>query len=165
MAERLAQPRSGQQIGFEAGLLVVPDDPIIPFIEGDGTGPDIWRATQYVIDEVVKKIYGGKKRAAWYEVFAGDKAKEKYDEHLPQETLDAISRYRVSIKGPLSTPTGGGIRSLNVTLRQILDLYACVRPVRYFKGVPSPVKEPEKVDMVIFRENTEDVYAGIEWSA
>ena len=165
MAERLAPPRSGQPIGFEAGLLVVPDDPIIPFIEGDGTGPDIWRATQYVIDEVVKRIYGGKKRAAWYEVFAGDKAKEKYDEHLPQETLDAIARYRVSIKGPLSTPTGGGIRSLNVTLRQILDLYACVRPVRYFKGVPSPVKEPEKVDMVIFRENTEDVYAGIEWPA
>ncbi|MDQ6801387.1 MAG: isocitrate dehydrogenase (NADP(+)) [Acidobacteriota bacterium] len=165
MSEKLAPPKLGQRIGFEAGLLVVPDDPIIPFIEGDGTGPDIWRATQYVIDGAVKKIYGGKKQAMWYEVFAGDKANEKYKEYLPKETLDALSYYRVSNKGPLSTPVGGGIRSLNVTLRQILDLYACVRPVRYFDGVPSPVKEPEKVDMVIFRENTEDVYAGIEWPA
>ena len=165
MSEKLAPPRLGQRIGFEAGRIVVPDDPIIPFIEGDGTGPDIWRATQYVIDGAVKKIYGGKKKAEWYEVFAGDKANEKYGEYLPQETLDALSYYRVSIKGPLSTPVGGGIRSLNVTLRQVLDLYACVRPVRYFDGVPSPVKEPDKVDMVIFRENTEDVYAGIEWPA
>jgi isocitrate dehydrogenase len=165
MSEKLAPPKLGQRIGFEAGRIVVPDDPIIPFIEGDGTGPDIWRATQYVIDGAVKKVYGGKKQAMWYEVFAGDKANEKYKEYLPQETLDALSYYRVSIKGPLSTPVGGGIRSLNVTLRQILDLYACVRPVRYFDGVPSPVKEPDKVDMVIFRENTEDVYAGIEWPA
>ena len=165
MAERLAPPKSGQRIGFEGGRLIVPDDPIIPYIEGDGSGPDIWRATQYVIDGAVKKIYGGKKRAAWYELFAGDKAKEKYDDYLPKETLDALAYYRVSIKGPLSTPVGGGIRSLNVTLRQMLDLYACVRPVRYFNGVPSPVREPEKVDMVIFRENTEDVYAGIEWPA
>jgi len=165
MAERLAPPKLGQRIGFEGGRLIVPDDPIIPYIEGDGSGPDIWRATQYVIDGAVKKIYGGKKRAAWYEVFAGDKAKEKYDDYLPKETLDALAYYRVSIKGPLSTPVGGGIRSLNVTLRQMLDLYACVRPVRYFNGVPSPVREPEKVDMVIFRENTEDVYAGIEWPA
>src|SRR6266550_3830262 len=165
MSEKLAPPRLGQRIGFEAGLIVVPDDPIIPYIEGDGTGPDIWRATKYVIDEVVKKIYAGKKRVEWYEVFAGDKANEKYKDYLPKETLDALAYYRVSIKGPLSTPVGGGIRSLNVTLRQILDLYGCVRPVRYFKGVPSPVREPEKVDMVIFRENTEDVYAGIEWPA
>jgi isocitrate dehydrogenase len=165
MSEKLAPPRLGQRIGFEAGLIVVPDDPIIPFIEGDGTGPDIWRATKYVIDGVVKKIYAGKKRVEWYEVYAGDKAFEKYKDYLPKETLDALAYYRVSIKGPLSTPVGGGIRSLNVTLRQILDLYGCVRPVRYFKGVPSPVREPEKVDMVIFRENTEDVYAGIEWPA
>jgi len=165
MSAKLAPPKSGQRIGFEAGRIVVPDDPIVPYIEGDGTGPDIWRATQYVVDGAVKKVYGGKKRFAWYEVFAGDKAKEMYGEYLPEETLDALREYRVSIKGPLSTPVGGGIRSLNVTLRQVLDLYACVRPVRYFNGVPSPVKEPEKVDMVIFRENTEDVYAGIEWPA
>ena len=165
MSEKLAPPKLGQRIGFEAGRIVVPDDPIIPYIEGDGTGPDIWRATQYVIDGAVKKVYGGKKQAMWYEVFAGDKANEKYKEYLPKETLDALSHYRVSIKGPLSTPVGGGMRSLNVTMRQVLDLYACVRPVRYFDGVPSPVKEPEKVDMVIFRENTEDVYAGIEWPA
>lgn len=165
MSETLAPPKSGQRIGFEAGHIVVPDDPIIPFIEGDGTGPDIWRATQYVIDGAVKKVYGGKKQAMWYEVFAGDKANEKYKEYLPKETLDALAHYRVSIKGPLSTPVGGGIRSLNVSMRQVLDLYACVRPVRYFEGVPSPVKEPQKVDMVIFRENTEDVYAGIEWPA
>jgi isocitrate dehydrogenase len=165
MSAKLAPPKSGQRIGFEAGRIVVPDDPIVPYIEGDGTGPDIWRATQHVVDGTVKKVYGGKKRFAWYEVFAGDKAKEMYGDYLPEETLDALRQYRVSIKGPLSTPVGGGIRSLNVTLRQVLDLYACVRPVRYFNGVPSPVKEPEKVDMVIFRENTEDVYAGIEWPA
>jgi isocitrate dehydrogenase len=165
MSERLVPPKLGQRIEFEAGRIVVPDDPIIPFIEGDGSGPDIWRATQYVMDGTVQKVYGGKKKIAWYEVFAGDKATVKLKEVLPQETLDALKYYRVSIKGPLSTPVGGGIRSLNVTLRQVLDLYACVRPVRYFKGVPSPVREPEKVDMVIFRENTEDVYAGIEWPA
>jgi isocitrate dehydrogenase len=165
MSERLAPPKLGQRIDFEAGRIVVPDDPIIPYIEGDGTGPDIWRATQYVIDGTLQKVYGGKKKIAWYEVFAGDKATVRFKEFLPQETLDALAYYRVSIKGPLSTPVGGGIRSLNVTLRQVLDLYACVRPVRYFKGVPSPVREPQKVDMVIFRENTEDVYAGIEWPA
>jgi isocitrate dehydrogenase len=165
MTNRFAVPTSGTRIGFENDQIVVPDDPIIPFIEGDGVGPDIWRATQHVLDGAVAKIYGGKKRFAWYEVFAGDKAKEKYGEYLPQETLDAAAHYRVSIKGPLSTPVGGGIRSLNVTMRQVLDLYACVRPIRYFNGVPSPVKEPGKVDMVIYRENTEDVYAGIEWPA
>ncbi|HKB78641.1 MAG TPA: isocitrate dehydrogenase (NADP(+)) [Thermoanaerobaculia bacterium] len=165
MSSHLNPPKDGTQIGFQSGNIVVPDDPIIPFIEGDGTGPDIWRATRYVIEGAVKKIYGGKKRIAWFEVYAGDKAKELYGEYLPQETLDTIAGYRVAIKGPLTTPVGGGIRSLNVTLRQVLDLYACVRPVRYFNGVPSPVKEPQKVDMVIFRENTEDVYAGIEWPA
>ena len=161
----MAPPRLGQKIEYEAGRIVVPDDPIIPYIEGDGTGPDIWRATQFVVDGTLQKVYGGKKRAAWYEVFAGDKANEKYGDYLPQETLDALKEYRVSIKGPLSTPVGGGIRSLNVTLRQVLDLYACVRPVRYFNGVPSPVKQPADVNMTIFRENTEDVYAGIEWQA
>jgi isocitrate dehydrogenase len=156
---------SGTRIDYQNGRIVVPDDPIIPYIEGDGTGPDIWRATQYVIDGAVAKVYGGKKKISWKEVFAGDKAKEKFDDYLPQETLDQVAHYRVAIKGPLSTPVGGGIRSLNVTLRQVLDLYACVRPVRYFDGVPSPVKKPQDVDMVIFRENTEDVYAGIEWPA
>ena len=156
---------SGTRIDYSDGRIVVPDDPIIPFIEGDGTGPDIWRATQYVIDGTVAKVYGGKKKIVWKEVYAGDKAKEKFDDYLPQSTLDEISHYRVAIKGPLSTPVGGGIRSLNVTLRQVLDLYACVRPVRYFDGVPSPVKHPENVNMIIFRENTEDVYAGIEWQA
>jgi isocitrate dehydrogenase len=165
MAERIAHPTSGTRIGYESSKLVVPDDPIIPYIEGDGTGPDIWRATRIAIDGVVEKVYGGRKKIHWHEVFAGDKAFEKFGEYLPQETLDHLAHYRVSIKGPLSTPVGGGIRSLNVTLRQVLDLYACVRPVRYFDGVPSPVKEPHRVDMVIFRENTEDVYAGIEWPA
>jgi isocitrate dehydrogenase len=164
-SERLPKPTSGTRIGFENGKIVVPNDPIVPFIEGDGTGPDIWRATQVVLDGAVSKIYGGKKKFAWYEVYAGDKATVKFNEVLPQETLDALAYYRVSIKGPLGTPVGGGIRSLNVTMRQVLDLYACVRPVRYFDGVPSPVREPGKVDMVIFRENTEDVYAGIEWPA
>jgi isocitrate dehydrogenase len=161
----MTEPQSGTRIDFRDGKLVVPDDPIVPFIEGDGTGPDIWRATKYVLDGTVDKVYGGKKKFHWYEVLAGDKAFASTGEYLPQATLDAIRDYRVSIKGPLSTPVGGGIRSLNVTLRQVLDLYACVRPVRYFEGVPSPVKEPGKVDMVIFRENTEDVYAGIEWPA
>ncbi|OCC14392.1 Isocitrate dehydrogenase [NADP] [Dissulfuribacter thermophilus] len=145
------------------GSIVCPDNPIIPFIEGDGIGPDIWRATQMVIDAAVEKAYGGKRKIQWLEIYAGEKAKDKTGEWLPKETLDAIKEYVVAIKGPLTTPVGEGIRSLNVTLRQELDLYACVRPVRYFKGVPSPVKHPEAVDMVIFRENTEDVYAGIEW--
>ncbi|HYC92166.1 MAG TPA: isocitrate dehydrogenase (NADP(+)) [Thermoanaerobaculia bacterium] len=165
MANRIADPVSGTRIGYENNTLVVPDDPIVPYIEGDGTGPDIWRATRHVVDGVVNKVYGGKRKIHWHEVYAGDKAFGLFSEYLPQETLDHLAMYRVSIKGPLSTPVGGGIRSLNVTLRQVLDLYACVRPVRYFEGVPSPVREPQKVDMVIFRENTEDVYAGIEWPA
>jgi len=165
MTDSIPQPDSGTRIDYRNGSIVVPDDPIIPFIEGDGTGPDIWRATQYVLDGAVAKIYGGRKKFYWLEVLAGDKAMEQRGEYLPQETLDALAHYRVSIKGPLSTPVGGGIRSLNVTMRQVLDLFACVRPVRYFDGVPSPVKEPGKVDMVIYRENTEDVYAGIEWPA
>jgi isocitrate dehydrogenase len=165
MTDSIPQPESGTRIDYRNGSIVVPDDPIVPFIEGDGTGPDIWHATRYVLDGAVTKIYGGKKKFHWLEVLAGDKAKEQRGEYLPQETLDALAHYRVSIKGPLSTPVGGGIRSLNVTMRQVLDLFACVRPVRYFDGVPSPVKEPGNVDMVIYRENTEDVYAGIEWPA
>ncbi len=145
------------------GTIESPDCPIIPFIEGDGIGPDIWHATQMVLDAAVEKAYDGKRKIFWKEIYAGEKAKERTGQWLPKETLDAIREYVVAIKGPLTTPVGEGIRSLNVTLRQELDLYACVRPVRYFKGVPSPVKRPEDVDMVIFRENTEDVYAGIEW--
>ncbi|HEY4590260.1 MAG TPA: isocitrate dehydrogenase (NADP(+)) [Thermoanaerobaculia bacterium] len=147
------------------GTLAVPDQPIIPFIEGDGTGPDIWRATRRVLDGAVEKVYGGARSIAWFEVLAGEKAHNQTQDWLPQDTIDAIQQYRVAIKGPLTTPVGGGIRSLNVALRQILDLYACVRPVRYYPGVPSPVKEPQKVNMTIFRENTEDVYAGIEWKS
>jgi isocitrate dehydrogenase len=147
------------------GTLEVPDHPIIPFIEGDGTGPDIWRASVRVLDAAVAKEFGGKKKIAWTEVYAGEKAKNQFDSWLPDETLEAFKTYLVGIKGPLTTPIGGGIRSLNVAIRQMLDLYVCLRPVRYFKGVPSPVKQPEKVDMVIFRENTEDIYAGIEWAA
>jgi isocitrate dehydrogenase len=148
-------------------MLQVPDNPIVAFIEGDGTGPDIWNASQPVLDAAVQKAYNGQRRIAWMEIFAGDKANEVYGEiiWLPQETLDVIDEYLVAIKGPLTTPVGGGIRSINVALRQRLDLYACVRPVRYFSGVPSPVRQPELVDMVIFRENTEDIYAGIEWEA
>jgi isocitrate dehydrogenase len=142
---------------------IVPDNPIIPFIEGDGTGRDIWKATRRVCDAAVEKAYGGKRRVVWYEVFAGEKAKTRFDEWLPQGTLDAITEFRIAIKGPLTTPVGGGFRSLNVTLRQLLGLYACWRPVRYFPGVPAPVKHPERMNVVIFRENTEDVYAGIEW--
>ncbi len=156
-------PADGQPIRWINRELEIPDRPIIPFIEGDGIGPDIWRATQTVVDEAVEKTYSDSKSIAWMEILAGAKAKELTDEWLPAATTDAIREYRVAIKGPLTTPVGGGIRSLNVTLRQTLDLYACVRPVRYIPGVPSPVREPKRVDMVIFRENTEDVYAGIEW--
>ena len=154
----------GERITMESGRLSVPDHPVIPFIEGDGTGPDIWRASQLVFDAVVKKAYGGRRSIQWVEVLAGEKSKEKLDNWLPDETLETISSHLIAIKGPLSTPVGGGFRSLNVALRQELDLYACVRPVRYFEGVPSPVKRPEDVNMVIFRENTEDIYAGIEWA-
>jgi isocitrate dehydrogenase len=147
------------------GRLEVPDQPIVPFIEGDGTGPDIWRASQVVFDAAVAKAYGGKRRIAWMEVFAGEKAFNRFKDWLPEETVTAFKEFVVGIKGPLTTPVGGGIRSLNVTLRQVLDLYVCLRPVRWFAGVPSPVKHPEHVDMVIFRENTEDIYAGVEWSA
>src|SRR3990170_4529692 len=158
-------PSSGDRITFDNGNLEVPDNPIIPFIEGDGTGPDIWRASVRVFDAAVERAYEGERRISWMEVFAGEKSFSRYKDWLPQETVDAMQEFRVSIKGPLTTPVGGGIRSLNVTLRQVLDLYACIRPVRYFEGVGAPVKEPEKVDVVIFRENTEDVYAGIEWKA
>ncbi len=158
-------PQDGQAIEHKEGRLTVPDRPIIPFIEGDGTGPDIWRASQRVFDAAVEKAYGGKRRIAWAEVYAGEKAKNLFDNWLPDETVDAFRKYLVGIKGPLTTPVGGGIRSLNVALRQMLDLFVCLRPVRWFKGVPSPVKHPEKVNMVIFRENTEDIYAGIEYAA
>ncbi|MEK3903477.1 MULTISPECIES: NADP-dependent isocitrate dehydrogenase [unclassified Paenibacillus] len=161
--EQYDLPTEGEQITIEDGKLLVPDQPIIPFIEGDGTGRDIWKASKRVLDAAVEKAYGGKKKIAWYEVFAGEKAFNTYGEWLPNDTLEAIREYIVAIKGPLTTPIGGGIRSLNVALRQELDLYVCLRPVRYFDGVPSPVKHPELVDMVIFRENTEDIYAGIEY--
>ena len=155
----------GHTIEVKGGKLQVPDDPVIPYVEGDGTGPDIWRASQTVFDAAVKKAYGGRRRIVWHEVLAGEKARAQVGDWLPQETVEAIRTYKVSIKGPLTTPVGGGIRSLNVTLRQELDLYQCIRPVRWFKGVPSPMREPHKVDVVIFRENTEDVYAGIEYKA
>ena len=158
---------AGEKITMRDGKLNVPDHPIVPFIEGDGTGADIWAASVRVLDAAVEKAYGGKKKISWMEVYAGDKANEVYGEvvWLPEETNTAIREYLVGIKGPLTTPVGGGIRSINVALRQILDLYACLRPVQYFDGVPSPVKQPELVDMVIFRENTEDIYAGIEFQA
>jgi isocitrate dehydrogenase len=156
---------TGEAITMNAGRLEVPSTPVLPFIEGDGTGPDIWRASQLVFDGAVARAYGRKRRIAWLEVLAGEKAKNKTGSWLPDETLAAIDRYLVAIKGPLTTPVGGGFRSLNVALRQKLDLYACVRPVRYFPGVPSPVKAPQDVNMVIFRENTEDIYAGIEYKA
>src|ERR1700677_3222338 len=159
----VAVPVDGKKIGYAAGKYDVPDNPVIPFIEGDGTGRDIWKASLRVFDAAVERAYKGKRRVAWYEVFAGEKAKAKFDNWLPDDTVDAIREFRVAIKGPLTTPVGGGIRSLNVALRQILDLYCCVRPVKYYKGVPSPVKNPERMDVVIYRENTEDVYAGIEW--
>jgi isocitrate dehydrogenase len=158
-------PADGEVITMRDGRLHVPSHPIIPFIEGDGTGPDIWRASQVVFDAAVEKAYGGARRIAWFEVLAGEKSKKLLDDWLPNDTMQSISHHLVAIKGPLTTPVGGGFRSLNVTLRQQLDLYACVRPVRYFQGVPSPVKRPEDVDMVIFRENTEDIYAGIEYAA
>ncbi len=157
-------PANGQAITIANGKLSVPDRPIIPFIEGDGTGRDIWRASVRVFDAAVKKAFGGTKKIAWMEVFAGEKSFTKYNSWLHDETVPAFQEYLVGIKGPLTTPVGGGIRSLNVALRQLLDLYVCLRPVRYFTGVPSPVKRPEKVDMVIFRENTEDIYAGIEYA-
>jgi isocitrate dehydrogenase len=165
--DKIVVPAEGEKITLDGGKLHVPDNPIICFIEGDGTGVDIWAASQPVLDAAVAKAYGGQRKIAWMEVYAGDKANDVYGEviWLPQETLDAIDEYIVAIKGPLTTPVGGGIRSINVALRQRLDLYACVRPVQYFNGVPSPVKQPELVDMVIFRENTEDIYAGIEWEA
>ncbi|MFK7848458.1 MAG: NADP-dependent isocitrate dehydrogenase [Rhodothermales bacterium] len=162
---KLVTPSEGARITMENGKLVVPDNPILPFIEGDGIGPDIWRAAQHVFDSAVAKAYGGSKKISWFEVYAGEKAFAKYNEWLPNDTLEAIRHHLVSIKGPLTTPVGGGIRSLNVALRQKLDLFACVRPVRYFDGVPSPVKAPEKINMIIFRENSEDIYAGIEYEA
>jgi len=160
-----AVPAGGHAIGYSGGELQVPDAPVIPFIEGDGTGRDIWRASRRVFDAAVERAYGGKRHVAWFEVFAGEKAFNIFKEWLPNDTVDAIRDFRVAIKGPLTTPVGGGIRSLNVALRQILDLYSCERPVRYYAGVPSPVRQPEKMDIVIFRENTEDVYIGIEWKS
>ncbi len=167
---KLNPPTSGSKITIKKGILSVPDHPIIPFIEGDGTGPDIWNASVIVFDAAVAKAYGGKRKISWFETYAGEKAKQVYGDacpanFLPDETLEVMKEYLISIKGPLTTPVGEGIRSLNVTLRQVLDLYVCLRPVRYFAGTPSPVKHPEKISMVIFRENTEDIYAGIEWPA
>ena len=156
-------PTDGKPIEYSNGQFTIPDNPIIPFIEGDGTGRDIWKASQRVFDAAVEKAYGGKRAIKWFEIFAGEKAYRQFSTWLPDDSVNAARDLRVSIKGPLTTPVGGGIRSLNVALRQILDLYACVRPVKYYQGVPSPVKHPEKVDIVIFRENTEDVYSGIEF--
>src|SRR5947208_1980060 len=157
-------PPQGEKISIKSGKLSVPDNPVLPFIRGDGTGPDIWAASQRVFNAAVKKAYGGKRDIAWFEVYAGEAAKNKFDNWLPDDTIDAFKEYLVGIKGPLTTPIGGGIRSLNVAVRQLLDLYVCLRPVQYFQGVPSPVKHPEKVNIVIFRENTEDIYAGIEYA-
>ncbi|MCX6882372.1 MAG: isocitrate dehydrogenase (NADP(+)) [Verrucomicrobia bacterium] len=165
MAYTNITPPSGGKITVNAGKLNVPNNPVIPFIRGDGTGPDIWAASVRVFDAAVQKAYGGEKKIEWFEVFAGESAKNKFDNWLPDDTVAAFNEYLVGIKGPLTTPVGGGIRSLNVALRQMLDLYVCLRPVQYFTGVPSPVKHPEKVEMVIFRENTEDIYAGIEYAA
>jgi isocitrate dehydrogenase len=164
-APKLTPPPQGAKISIRNGKLIVPGNPIIPFIEGDGTGPDIWRACVRVMDAAVQKVYGGRRKIHWLEIYAGEKSNKLYGSWLPDETVAACREYLVSIKGPLTTPVGGGIRSLNVALRQLLDLYVCLRPVRWFKGVPSPVKHPEKVDMVIFRENTEDIYVGIEFEA
>jgi isocitrate dehydrogenase len=162
--DKLNEPKQGKRIELKDGHLDVSDNPIIPFIEGDGVGVDIWAASIRVFDSAVEKAYAGKRKIEWFEIYAGDKAKEKYGEWLPEDTLKAIDHYHVAIKGPLTTPIGGGYRSLNVTMRQVLNLFACVRPVKYIPGVPSPVREPEKIDMIVFRENTEDVYSGIEWS-
>jgi len=161
--DKVTLPARGELIQLVKGSLVVPDHPIIPFIEGDGVGPDIWAAAVRVFEKAVERAYGGRRSIVWFEVFAGEKAKTKYGELLPRDTLDAVRRCLVAIKGPLTTPVGGGFRSLNVTMRQEMGLYACIRPVRYFRGIGSPVRHPEMVDLVIFRENTEDVYAGIEW--
>src|ERR1700681_3494990 len=160
----LTPPSSGTAISRRGGQLVVPDHPIIPFIEGDGTGPDIWRASVRVLDAAVQSAYGGTRKISWMEVYAGEKSFKQFNNWLPDETVEAFRTYLIGIKGPLTTPVGGGIRSLNVALRQMLDLFVCLRPVRWVVGVPSPVKHPEKVDMVIFRENTEDIYAGIEYA-
>ena len=159
----LPVPADGEAIQVRDGKFIIPNNPIIPFIEGDGTGRDIWKASRRVFDAAVENAYGGERRVVWYEIFAGQKAYNQFESWLPDDTLAAIRQFHIAIKGPLTTPVGGGIRSLNVALRQLLTLYVCMRPVRYFAGVPSPVKEPEKLDVVIFRENTEDVYAGIEW--
>src|SRR5580700_8137178 len=164
-AEKISAPAGGAKMSISKGRLIVPDNPIVPFIEGDGTGPDIWRASVRVMDAAVQKAYRGRRKIHWLEVYAGEKANKLLNTWLPDETVTACRDYLVSIKGPLTTPVGGGIRSLNVALRQLLDLYVCLRPVRWFKGVPSPVKNPQKVDMVIFRENTEDIYVGIEFEA
>src|SRR6201991_2244166 len=164
-ASKITPPAQGAKISIRDGKLSVPDNPIIPFIEGDGTGPDIWRASVRVMDAAVAKAYGGKRKIHWMEVYGGEESNKLFSSWLPDETVAACREYLVSIKGPLTTPVGGGIRSLNVALRQMLDLYVCLRPVRWFKGVPSPVRHPEKVDMVIFRENIEDIYAGIEFEA
>ncbi|MFW5766533.1 MAG: NADP-dependent isocitrate dehydrogenase, partial [Coleofasciculus sp.] len=165
MYEKITPPDTGSRITFEDGKPIVPDDPIIPFIRGDGTGVDIWPATQKVIDAAVQTAYGGKRNITWFKIYAGDEACDKYGtyQYLPEDTLTAIKEYGVAIKGPLTTPIGGGIRSLNVALRQINDLYACVRPCKYYPGTPSPHKQPEKLDLIIYRENTEDIYLGIEW--
>ena len=163
MFEKITVPKDGEKITGTSDKIQVPDNPIIPYVEGDGIGTDITRAMHIVVDAAVEKAYGGKKRIAWMEVYAGEKANERYGSYLPEETLKAFTEFKVAIKGPLTTPVGGGFRSLNVSIRQMLELYACVRPVRFLKGTPSPVKRPEKLDIVIFRENTEDVYAGIEW--
>src|ERR1043166_3020025 len=165
MAYKDVTPPAGGKISIKSGKLNVPDNPVIPFIRGDGTGPDIWAAGERVFEAAVQKAYGGKRKLVWFEVFAGEAAKNKFDNWLPDDTIEAFKEYLVGIKGPLTTPVGGGIRSLNVALRQLLDLYVCLRPVQYFNGVPSPVKHPEKVNMVIFRENTEDIYAGIDYQA
>src|SRR6201996_8083742 len=165
MAYKDITPPAGGKISIANGVLTVPDNPVIPFIRGDGTGRDIWLASERVFDAAVKKAYGGKKKISWFEVYAGEASKTKFDNWLPDDTVEAFKDYLVGIKGPLTTPVGGGIRSLNVALRQMLDLYVCLRPVQYFTGVPTPVKNPEKVDMVIFRENTEDIYAGIDFEA
>lgn len=165
MAYKDITPPAGGKISVQGGKLQVPENPILPFIRGDGTGPDIWAASVRVFDAAVAKAYGGQRKVSWFEVFAGEAAKNKFDNWLPDDTVAAFQEYLVGIKGPLTTPVGGGIRSLNVALRQMLDLYVCLRPVQYFRGVPSPVKRPEKVNMVIFRENTEDIYAGIEYAA